>query len=60
HALVWELMPQIEADLGLKLTDSFQITPEQSTAAIFTHHPDAQYYSVGSLDRSEQILGEKA
>lgn len=60
HKIVWELMPQIEADLGLKLTDSFQITPEQSTAAIFVHHPDAKYYSVGNIDRSEQILGEKA
>ena len=23
----------------------------------YAHHPDAKYYSVGSLDRSEQILG---
>ena len=60
HQIVWDLMPQIEADLGLVLTESFQITPEQSTAAIFTHHPDAKYYSVGSIDRSEQILGSKA
>ena len=60
HKIVWELMPQIEADLGLKLTESFQITPEQSTVAIFTHHPDAKYYSVGNIDRSEQILGSKA
>jgi len=60
HQIVWDLMPQIEADLGLSLTDSFQIVPEQSTAAIFAHHPDAKYYSVGHLDRSEQILGDKA
>lgn len=60
HKIVWELMPQIEVELGLVLTDSFQITPEQSTAAIFAHHPDAKYYSVGNIDRSEQILGTKA
>jgi 5-methyltetrahydrofolate--homocysteine methyltransferase len=60
HQIVWNLMPQIEKDLGLKLTESFQITPEQSTAAIFAHHPDAKYYSVGNIDRTEQILGEKA
>ena len=59
HTIVWQLMPQIEADLGLVLTESFQITPEQSTAAIFTHHPDAKYYAVGNLDRSDQILGER-
>jgi len=60
HQIVWELMPQIEADLGLTLTESFQIVPEQSTVAIFTHHPDAKYYSVGNIDRTEQILGDKA
>jgi 5-methyltetrahydrofolate--homocysteine methyltransferase len=60
HRIVWELMPQIEKELGLNLTESFQIVPEQSTAAIFAHHADAKYYSVGSIDRSEQILGERA
>ncbi|MFW5747993.1 MAG: homocysteine S-methyltransferase family protein [Chloroflexota bacterium] len=58
HQIVWSLLPGV-ADLGLELTSSFQIVPEQSTAAIFAHHPDAKYYSVGSLDRSEQILGAK-
>ncbi len=58
HQIVWDLMPQIAEQLGITLTESFQLVPEQSTAAIFAHHPDAKYYSVGSLDRSEQILGE--
>ena len=31
HTLVWELLPQT-ADIGLELTPSYQITPEQSTA----------------------------
>ena len=39
------------------LTESYQWVPEQSTAAIFTHHPEAKYYSVGNLDRAERILG---
>ncbi|MDQ7037195.1 MAG: vitamin B12 dependent-methionine synthase activation domain-containing protein, partial [Anaerolineae bacterium] len=60
HQIVWNLMPQIEKDLGLQLTESFQIVPEQSTVAIFTHHPNAKYYSVGNIDRTEQILGDKA
>jgi 5-methyltetrahydrofolate--homocysteine methyltransferase len=59
HQIVWELMPQIADEIGLELTESFQIVPEQSTAAIFTHHPDAKYYSVGNLDRSDRILGER-
>lgn len=57
HQIVWSLMPAIAEELGVTLTDSYQLVPEQSTAAIFTHHPDAKYYAVGSLDRSEQILG---
>jgi 5-methyltetrahydrofolate--homocysteine methyltransferase len=58
HAIVWELMPQIIEKLGLELTESFQLVPEQSTAAIYAHHGDAKYYSVGGLDRVAQILGE--
>ena len=51
-------MPQIATDIGVSLTESFQLVPEQSTAAIVIHHPDAKYFSVGSLDRTAQILGE--
>jgi 5-methyltetrahydrofolate--homocysteine methyltransferase len=50
HAKVWQLMPEIEHTLGLTLTDAFQIVPEQSTAALFVHHPDAKYYAVRKTD----------
>ena len=57
HQIVMRLLPQA-TEIGLSLTEeSFQWVPEQSTAAIFAHHPDAKYYSVGNLDRSAQILG---
>ncbi|MBK9126125.1 MAG: dihydropteroate synthase [Chloroflexi bacterium] len=57
HQIVLRLLPQA-AEIGLSLTpESYQWVPEQSTAAIFAHHPDAKYYSVGSLDRTAQILG---
>jgi 5-methyltetrahydrofolate--homocysteine methyltransferase len=56
HEIVLRLLPQAESVIGLRLTESYQWIPEQSTAAIFAHHPDAKYYSVGSLDRAEQIL----
>jgi len=58
HAVVWDLMPQIQEKLGITLTKSFQLVPEQSTAAIFAHHPNSKYYSVGNIDRVAQILGE--
>ena len=57
HEVVLRLLPQLETELGMSLTESWQWVPEQSTAALFTHHPDAKYYSVGNLDRAEQILG---
>ncbi len=57
HGIVLKLLPQLESELGLSLTESWQWVPEQSTAALFAHHPDAKYYSVGNLDRAGQILG---
>ena len=57
HETVLRLLPQLESELGMGLTASWQWLPEQSTAALFTHHPDAKYYSVGNLDRAAQILG---
>jgi len=32
--------------IGLSLSDSFQIVPEQSTSAIVVHHPQAKYFNV--------------
>ena len=42
HHLVWKLLrPEMS---GMELTESGQIIPEQSTAAIVVHHPNAQYF----------------
>ncbi|MFP4322100.1 MAG: methionine synthase [Anaerolineales bacterium] len=56
HAVLFRLLPGV-AEINMGLTPSFQLLPEQSTAAIVTHHPDAKYFSVG-VDRAAQILGE--
>ncbi len=45
HALVFKLLPAADA-LGMVLTSAFQLVPEQSTAAIIVHHPEAKYYAV--------------
>jgi 5-methyltetrahydrofolate--homocysteine methyltransferase len=45
HAVVFRLLPATEA-LGMGLTESFQLLPEQSTAAVIMHHPEARYYAV--------------
>ena len=42
HHLVWKLIHGEKS--GMELTESGQIIPEQSTAAIIIHHPDAEYF----------------
>ena len=42
HSLVWKLLEPEKS--GMRLTESGQIIPEQSTAAIVVHHPDAEYF----------------
>ncbi len=42
HHLVWKLLNAEK--LGINLTEAGQIVPEQSTAAIIVHHPDAEYF----------------
>ena len=34
------------ARIGVRLTDGYQLDPEQSTSAIIVHHPDARYFNV--------------
>jgi 5-methyltetrahydrofolate--homocysteine methyltransferase len=48
HALVWELL-DVERALGAELTEAFQIVPEQSTAAIIIHHPQAAYFNAAAV-----------
>jgi 5-methyltetrahydrofolate--homocysteine methyltransferase len=45
HAQLFRILPAA-AELGMLLTSAFQLVPEQSTAAILVHHPQAKYYAV--------------
>jgi 5-methyltetrahydrofolate--homocysteine methyltransferase len=45
HEKVMRLLDATNA-IGVTLTAGYQLVPEQSTAAIATHHPDAKYFSV--------------
>jgi 5-methyltetrahydrofolate--homocysteine methyltransferase len=42
HHLVWKLLHPEKS--GMSLTESGQIIPDQSTAAIIVHHPEAEYF----------------
>jgi 5-methyltetrahydrofolate--homocysteine methyltransferase len=45
HATLFKVLPA-ERELGMELTSAYQLIPEQSTAAIIVHHPEAKYYAV--------------
>ena len=54
HRKVFDLLP-VEKELRMSLTPAFQLIPEQSTAAIIVHHPQAKYYTIGG-SRVEQLM----
>jgi 5-methyltetrahydrofolate--homocysteine methyltransferase len=45
HEQLFKLLPA-RTELGMDLTSAYQLLPEQSTAAIHVHHPQAKYYAV--------------
>ncbi|MGC1927852.1 MAG: dihydropteroate synthase [Candidatus Nitrosopolaris sp.] len=42
HHLVWKILDPSKS--GMSLTEAGQIIPDQSTAAIVVHHPQAEYF----------------
>jgi 5-methyltetrahydrofolate--homocysteine methyltransferase len=42
HHLVWRILDPTKS--GMSLTEAGQIIPDQSTAAIVVHHPQAEYF----------------
>ncbi|MFL5568867.1 MAG: methionine synthase [Gemmatimonadaceae bacterium] len=59
HTTVFKLLPAREA-LGMELTEAFQLTPEQSTAAVIIHHPEAKYYAVRATGTGTAAEAEAA
>jgi len=55
HFKVFKMLPAAESELGLGLSVSGQIIPEESTAAIIVPHKDAKYYTLGET-RIEQLM----
>jgi 5-methyltetrahydrofolate--homocysteine methyltransferase len=48
HEIVWRLL-DAQSAIGTELTEAFQIVPEQSTAAIVLHHPQAAYFNAAAV-----------
>ena len=59
HVKLFNVLPA--ENIGVQLTAGFQLDPEQSTAAIVVHHPEAKYFSIGSAaERAATDLAEVA
>jgi 5-methyltetrahydrofolate--homocysteine methyltransferase len=56
HAKLFRILP-VEKELGMELTSAFQLIPEQSTAAIIVHHPEAKYYAVRAQTGAADVAG---
>ncbi len=46
HEKVWRLLDLEQ--IGMRLSDGYAVTPEQSTVAIVAHHPQAVYFGMKS------------
>src|SRR6266496_4445606 len=55
HEKVFRLLP-VSSTIGVDLTEFYQLVPEQSTAAIVVHHPQATYFAVREQVASYGIL----
>src|SRR5688572_1380971 len=58
HGTLFKVLP-VEKELGMELTSAYQLIPEQSTAAIIVHHPEAKYYAVrtAAAEREPAVAG---
>ena len=54
HAIVWRLL-DAERAIDAELTEAFQIIPEQSTAAIVVHHPQASYFNAAAVRELSEV-----
>ena len=51
-AKLWALL-DVEASIGLTLTDSFAMYPTAAVSGFYFSHPKARYFAVGKIDRDQ-------
>jgi 5-methyltetrahydrofolate--homocysteine methyltransferase len=49
---LWELL-DVEASIGLRLTESFAMYPTAAVSGLYFSHPEAKYFAVGKIDRDQ-------
>ena len=51
-AKLWQLL-DVEASIGLRLTESFAMYPTAAVSGFYFAHPDAKYFAVGKIGRDQ-------
>jgi len=51
-AKLWKLL-DVEASIGLRLTESYAMYPTAAVSGFYFAHPDARYFAVGKIDRDQ-------
>jgi 5-methyltetrahydrofolate--homocysteine methyltransferase len=49
---LWKLL-DVEASIGLQLTDSYAMFPTAAVSGFYFSHPEAKYFAVGKVDRDQ-------
>ncbi len=49
---IWHLL-NVEANTGMKLTESFAMWPGSSVSGLYFAHPEARYFSLGKIGRDQ-------
>ena len=49
---LWRLL-DVEANTGMKITESFAMWPGSSVSGLYFAHPDSRYFSLGKIDRDQ-------
>jgi 5-methyltetrahydrofolate--homocysteine methyltransferase len=51
---IWNLL-DVQANIGMKLTESFAMWPGSSVSGIYFAHPESRYFSLGKIDRDQVV-----
>ena len=49
---IWSLL-DVEANTGMKITESFAMWPGSSVSGLYFAHPQSRYFSLGKIDRDQ-------
>jgi 5-methyltetrahydrofolate--homocysteine methyltransferase len=49
---LWTLL-DVEANTGMRITESFAMWPGSSVSGLYFAHPEARYFSLGKIDRDQ-------